>query len=230
MGYKYLNQIISRLKGETFSIDHKIPGTYLSNYFLSKIVSLIWGTIRFRSIRKRVFLHPNSTIRCKKMIHHGSNLTISRNCYIDALSEKGLVLGNNVSMGINTYIALTGSMKYLGKGMKIGNNVGLGSFGHYGSGAGYLEIGDDCIFGPHVTVVPENHNYDDNTIPIRCQGVSSVGGVRIGTNCWIGANVTILDGAHIGNRCIVAAGAVVKGEFPDNVIIGGVPAKILKNI
>ena len=52
--------------------------------------------------------------------------------------------------------------------------------------------------------------------------------ITIGNNCWIGAKVTILDGTKIGNGCIVAAGAVVKGIFPDNVIIGGVPAKILK--
>ena len=52
---------------------------------------------------------------------------------------------------------------------------------------------------------------------------------RIGNNCWIGAKVTILDGTKIGNGCFVAAGAVVYGEYPDNVIIGGVPAKILKS-
>lgn len=46
--------------------------------------------------------------------------------------------------------------------------------------------------------------------------------------CWIGAKVSILDGAIIGDNCIVVAGAVVKGEFPANSTIGGVPAKILK--
>ena len=56
----------------------------------------------------------------------------------------------------------------------------------------------------------------------------SKGGVKIGCNCWIGAKVTILDGTEIGNGCVVAAGAVVTGKFPDNVIIGGIPAKILK--
>ena len=50
----------------------------------------------------------------------------------------------------------------------------------------------------------------------------------IGSNCWIGAKATILDGVHIGDGCIVAAGAVVTKSFPDNVIIGGVPAKIIK--
>ena len=64
-------------------------------------------------------------------------------------------------------------------------------------------------------------------MPIRLQGVSHKG-ITIGRNCWIGAKATFLDGAEIGDGCIVAAGAVVRGTFPENVVIGGVPARILK--
>ena len=106
----------------------------------------------------------------------------------------------------------------------------MGTHGFYGCGVGTLEIGNDCIFGNFVSIHPENHNYSDPTKPIREQGVNSVGGVKIGNNCWIGAKVTILDGTIIGDNSIVAAGAVVKGVFPDNVIIGGVPAKVIKEI
>ena len=133
-------------------------------------------------------------------------------------------------MGFHTHIELTGSLRLLGMGMKVGNNVGLGSHGHYGSGAGFVEIGDDTIFGNYVSIHPENHNYSDKNVPIRLQGVNSIGGVKIGNNCWIGAKVTILDGTVIGDNCIVAAGAVVKGKFPDNVMIGGIPAKVIKHI
>ena len=122
---------------------------------------------------------------------------------------------------------MTGSLKQVATGVKIGNNVGLGTHGFYGCGVGSLVIGDDCIFGNYVSIHPENHNYK-SVEPIRLQGVSSHGGVKIGNNCWIGTKATILDGTVIGNGCIVAAGAVVKGVFPDNVIIGGVPAKIIK--
>ena len=47
---------------------------------------------------------------------------------------------------------------------------------------------------------------------------------------WIGAKATFLDGSTIGNNCVVAAGAVVNGIFPDNTVVGGVPAKIIKTI
>lgn len=70
--------------------------------------------------------------------------------------------------------------------------------------------------------------FSDIHIPIREQGVYTEGGVVIGRDCWIGAKVTILDRTRLGNGCIVTAGAVVSGIFPDNCIIGGVPAKIIK--
>ena len=130
-------------------------------------------------------------------------------------------------MGFFTHIELTGSMKLIGQGMIIGNNVGLGSHGHYGSGAGLLEIGDYTIFGNYVSIHPENHNYSDLSIPIKLQGVNGKG-IKIGNDCWIGAKVTILDGTVIGDHSIVAAGAVVTGKFPPYSIIGGVPAKIIK--
>ena len=224
----FINKIISKIKGEDFSLDNRVPLIYVIRLLLIRVVSLVWGTIRLRSMA-RVFVHPTSVIKCASKIKAGKNLSIGRGCYIDALSQRGLKFGNNVSIGYNTHIELTGSMRYLGVGMLVGCNVGLGTHGHYGSGMGFLEIGDDTIFGNYVSIHPENHNYSDREVPVRLQGVRGVG-VKIGKNCWIGAKVTILDGTVIGDNCIVAAGAVVRGHFPDNCILGGVPAKIIKII
>ena len=84
------------------------------------------------------------------------------------------------------------------------------------------------LIGNYVSIHSENHCYSDTTRPIREQGVFYKGGITIGNDCWIGAKATILDGTKIGNGCIVAAGAVVSGIFPENAIIGGVPAKVIK--
>lgn len=229
MRVKIYNDIISKFKGEDFRIDDSINSGYLLYLLISKSICFLWGTVRLKSL-KRVFIHPSSKIRSVSNLKFGKNLQIGRNCFIDALSKNGLIFGDNCSMGDYTYIKLTGSYKQIANGVKIGNNVGLGSHGFYGCGVGTLEIGDDCIFGNYVSIHPENHNYSDRTKPIRLQGVNSHGGVKIGNNCWIGAKATILDGTKIGNNSIVAAGAVVKGAFPDNVIIGGVPARILKQL
>ena len=227
MKYKIVNNLLTRLKGEEFELDDNIPVGYFMSFLCVKLTSLLWGMVRLRTL-KCIYVHPSAVIKCVSKIKLTGNVNIERGCYIDALSNGGLILGNNVSFGYMTTLRISGSLKNIGTRIKIGNNVGLGTHGYYGCGVGSLEIGDDCIFGNYVSIHPENHNYEDLTIPIRLQGVHSMGGVRIGNNCWIGAKVTILDGTIIGNGCIVAAGAVVKGEFPNNVIIGGVPAKILK--
>lgn len=118
-------------------------------------------------------------------------------------------------------------MQSIGKGLIVGNNVGLGTHGFFGC-AGGIEIGSDTIFGNYVSLHSENHNYERLDVLIRLQGVNRKG-IKIGSNCWIGTKVTIFDGTAIGIGCIVAAGAVVsKGIFSDNCIIGGIPAKIIK--
>lgn len=221
-----INRIVSKLKGEEFKIDKSIPFSYLSYFFLIKFISLLYGVFALRRF-KMVFVHPSSTIHCSSKIQFGKNFSVGRNCYINALSKDGFICGNNVSMGFHTHIDLTGSLKNIAKGIKIGDNVGLGSHGHYGSGIGGLEIGDDTIIGNYVSFHPENHIHSDLLIPIRLQGVSGKG-IKVGNNCWIGAKATFLDGAEIGDGCVVAAGAVVKDVFPNNVIIGGVPSKIIK--
>lgn len=223
-----IEKILSRIKGEEYRLDPNIPTSYLLDFFLIKIIAAIYGNMRLATI-KRVFVHPSATIKCSKNIMTDGNLNIEAGCHIDAMSKRGLVCGKNVNFGRCTTMILSGSLHDIGQGAIIGNNVALGTHGFYGSGMGLLQIGNDVIFGNYVSIHPENHNYSDPFIPIRLQGVNSVGGVKIGDNCWIGSKSTILDGTEIGSGCIVAAGAVVKGRFPDNVIIGGIPAKIIKS-
>lgn len=220
-----LSRVVTRIKGEPFSLDENIPIGYLFSFFAWKAWCLIVGMWKLRRIRN-CFVHPLSKIKCFSKIRMGKNLNIDRDCYIDALSINGIQLGDNVSVGKNTTIECSGTLKDLGKGLNVGDNVGLGTHGFFGC-AGGIEIGDNTIFGNYVSMHSENHNFLDHSQPIRLQGVNRKG-IKIGNDCWIGAKVTILDGTIIGNGCIVAAGAVVCGHFPENVIIGGVPAKIIK--
>ncbi len=221
----WFSKFISSIKGEPFHLDKNIPIGYLLRILLSKVVCLIYGQIRLCTL-KRVFIHPTATIKCSSKFKFGKNFNVSQGCYIDALSNEGLICKDNVSIGKFTTIECTGSIKELGEGIKIGNNVGLGSHGFFGC-AGGVEIGENTIFGNYVSVHSENHNYSDKNTPIRLQGVNRKG-IIIGRDCWIGAKVTILDGSNIGNGCVVAAGAVVRGKFPDYCVIGGIPAKIIK--
>lgn len=91
-----------------------------------------------------------------------------------------------------------------------------------------ISIGDDCLIGHNV----EFCDFDGHPIEPsqRRNGDGLVEPIFIGKNVWFGNNVLVLRGTQIGDNSIVAAGAVVKGKFGNNVIIGGIPAKVIKTI
>lgn len=146
--------------------------------------------------------------------------------FINALSKSGVRIGKNVSIGRNSIIECTGVIRELGEGLEIGDNVGISPNAFFAV-RGKVEIGENTIFGPGVSIHAENHLFNDLCKPIRTQG-SSRKGITIGKDCWIGSKVIILDGVKIGDGCIVAAGAVVNDNVPDYAIVGGIPAKIIK--
>jgi acetyltransferase-like isoleucine patch superfamily enzyme len=90
-----------------------------------------------------------------------------------------------------------------------------------------IEIGDDVFTGPYVYITDQNHSYADVDVPVGRQWpVNS--SVRIGAGTWLGTGAVILPGANIGRNVVVAAGAVVRGTVPDYAVVGGVPAKVIK--
>lgn len=161
-------------------------------------------------------------------LHWGAYLKLGDRVYINAMSSEGIHLGTKVGIGAYSRLVASGDIGNPGKGITIGDHVGIGEFAYLG-GAGGLIIGDHTIAGQYLSCHPENHIYNDPLVPVRLQGVTRKG-IKIGSNCWIGSKVTILDGVTVGNNCIIAAGAVVNKSFPDNCIIGGVPAKKIRDI
>jgi acetyltransferase-like isoleucine patch superfamily enzyme len=91
---------------------------------------------------------------------------------------------------------------------------------------GYIEIGNDNMFGPDVYITDSNHTYAEGVAPRTLP--MQIGTVKIGNSCWIGAKSVILKDVELGDFCVVAAGAVVTKSFPAGSVIGGVPAKLLK--
>jgi len=227
MSNNIISKLISKIKGEEFTLDENIPKSYIVQMMLRKAFGIIRGYLTFFQISKRVFVARKTKINAKSKIILGKNASFDYGSYVDALSKNGIIFGNNVSVGKFSTIECTGSLRYLGEGLKIGNNVGIGTHGFWGC-AGGVEIGDDTIFGNFVSLHSENHNFEDSSIPIRLQGINRKG-IKIGSNCWIGAKVTILDGVTIENGCIIAAGSVLtEGLYKENSIYGGIPAKFLR--
>lgn len=114
--------------------------------------------------------------------------------------------------------------RYKSARIEIGNNVATNN-NIMLCAANYIEIGDDTLIGQYVTIMDhEAHGIHAD----KRRGLGQIGKVIIGKNVWLGNNVVVLKNSEIGDNSIVATGAVVSGKFPANVIIGGVPAKIIK--
>ena len=94
---------------------------------------------------------------------------------------------------------------------------------------GPVTIGDHVNLAQGIVVTALNHNYKETDLLIDEQGIT-INKVVINDDVWIGANAVILPGVTIGKHVVVAAGAVVTKDVPDNCIVGGVPAKIIKQI
>jgi acetyltransferase-like isoleucine patch superfamily enzyme len=227
---KVLFRLVLRLYGkEGFKVDGNISSGYLWLLLWGNIWKVLRGFLHFFSFSRIILVGADTRLLAKnKMFFLGRSCHIDSNCHIDALSYNGISFGNAVSVQKRVIIECSGSLQHLGKGLVLGDNVGIGSNSFLGC-AGGIEIGADTIIGNYVSMHSENHNFSDNELPIRLQGVTHKG-IKIGKNCWIGAKVTILDGTILGDGCVVAAGAVLTGkEYPANMIIGGVPAKVIRS-
>ncbi|MEJ1242488.1 acyltransferase [Chryseolinea sp. T2] len=222
-----LNFIISRIKKERYVLDHRIPNSYMLLYSMARVMMVIRGKLSFIRHKGILFIGKRVEIKARSKMTFGVGVTLDDHTYLDALSSEGLRFGDSVSVGKRTVIECTGNLKHLGKGMIVGNNVGLGMDSYYGCPGG-ISIGDDTIIGNYVSFHAENHNYKDPSIPIRLQGVNHQG-IVIGRNCWIGAKATILDGAVVEDGCIIAANCLLpRGRYKANSIYGGNPAKFIK--
>jgi acetyltransferase-like isoleucine patch superfamily enzyme len=167
------------------------------------------------------------------VIEHGYQLgstgplILEDGVWINALSDRGIVLGRNVTIARGASLTCTGVIARRGVGMRIGDRSAIGAHSFLG-GQGGIEIGDDVIMGPGVRIFSENHAYADVDRPIREQGEIRAA-VSIQDDCWIGAGATILAGVTIGRGSVIAAGAVVTRDVPACSVVAGAPARVIKS-
>ncbi len=111
-----------------------------------------------------------------------------------------------------------------GKNITVGKNVFINAGCHFQDHGG-VSIGDGCLIGHNVVFATLNHDFNPAT-----RAAMTPAPIKLGKNVWIGSNAVILPGVSIGDGAIVAAGAVATKDVPANCVVGGVPARRVRDI
>ncbi len=177
-------------------------------------------------------------------VRHGSIRSNTRTAKRFARFGKGTVLmfpttalmgEQRIEIGAHTHV---GPLATLSTGMPTTAHLGgapiltIGDRCLLGKGIGIvaherIEIGNDVFTGHFVYITDQNHGYEDLVEPIGVQMWTNAP-VTIGEGSWLGHGAVILPGTKLGRHTVVAAGAVVSGEFPDYAVLAGVPARLVR--
>jgi len=96
-------------------------------------------------------------------------------------------------------------------------------------GQGGVTIGNRVYTSPMVQIIAVNHVFDDVARPFTEQGITTQG-IAIDDDVWIGSGAVVTDGVHVGRGAVIAAGAVVTKNVAPHTVVGGVPARVLREI
>lgn len=113
--------------------------------------------------------------------------------------------------------------------LRIGDGTYIGRFAQINAWRS-VTIGSNVLIADRVFISDADHQYADADTPIRLQGDSFLGAVTLRDGCWIGIGAAILPGVTVGRNAVVAANAVVTQDVPDRAVVGGIPAKIIKQL
>ena len=111
-----------------------------------------------------------------------------------------------------------------GKNITIGKDVFINACCHFQDHGGVV-LGDGCLIGHNEVFATLNHG-----LAPEDRQTTYPAPIVLGKNVWVGSNATILQGVPIGDNAVVGAGAVVTKDVPENTIVGGVPARVIRHI
>ena len=150
---------------------------------------------------------PTGAIFGEEWIHIGEDTLVGPYVSLSA----GMVPGQSM---VTDPVVRIGDRSMIGRGSHI--------VGHF-----QIDIGSDVQTGPYVYITDQNHGYENPDEVVHVQWPNDVP-VLIGDGSWLGTGVVVLPGTELGRNVVVAAGAVVRGVFPDHCVIAGVPARIVR--
>ncbi|MFO7823378.1 MAG: acyltransferase [Cyclobacterium sp.] len=187
----------------------------------------LWIRWQMKSASGLLLIGKGVSIRQARYFSVGKNFVAQDHCEINCLSQKGIVFGNKVTVG--SYAIIRPTNLYGGEpgvGLKVGDQSSIGPYSYIGC-SGYIEIGNNVMMSPRVSIYAENHVFEDTGRPMIEQGVHR-SFVIIEDDCWIASHAVILAGVTVGKGSVVAAGSIVTRDVPPFSVVAGNPAKVIK--
>ena len=163
------------------------------------------------------------TLRHPRRMHLGPGVTIDDYALLDArgAGPPGLRVDAGVLINRNAVLKCKAGPIVVGEGSIIGPNSSVVSL----SG---VEIGRNVLVAGNCTISAGAYPTDRTPRSMRAEGAYSKGPIRVGDDVWIGTGAMILGGITVGAHAIVAAGAVVTGAVPEGTVVGGMPARVIR--
>lgn len=191
--------------------------------------------IGIRGLLYKLILHSQGVaaiengvrIRFADQIRLGRGVYLDQNVYLHACPQ-GIVIGSNTYvmhgsiLHVYNFRNLPHAFIHIGKDSLIGEYNVL-------RGQGGITIGDRVYTSPLVQLLAVNHVFSDPNKPIIDQGITAQG-IVLEDDVWVGAGAIITDGVTVGRGAVIAAGAVVTKDVPPHSVVGGVPARVMKEI
>ena len=221
--------VVRRLRRDpAYELDPQMSSRELAVELRRRLLSALWAVWALRGVRGGWprFAERGCRINHRHALRIGRGTVVEAYAQLHCRSAEGFVIGERVTIGKFAILESSGVLWNRGVGLVIGDNSSVGDWGFVGASGG-VRIGDRVLMGQRVAIHSQNHHFDDPEIPIQQQGVRQEG-VVIGNDCWLGSGAVILDGVTLGDGCVVTAGSVVTKSFPARSVIGGVPARLLR--
>ncbi|MBU2609716.1 MAG: acyltransferase [Chloroflexi bacterium] len=191
--------------------------------------------VGLRGLLYRLILHMDgkAAIERNVRLRFADHIRLGQGCYLDESVYIHACPGG-VEIGANT-IVMHGAILHVynfrnlpNAGIKIGRDSLIGEYSVI-RGQGGVTIGDRVYTSPFTQIIAVNHVFDDPKRSFVEQGITAEG-IVIEDDVWLGASVVVTDGVHIGRGAVVAAGAVVTEDVPQHTVVGGVPARVIREI
>lgn len=166
-------------------------------------------------------------LRYADHIRLGHGVYLDQGSYLHACPQ-GIEIGDGTIVMHGAILHVYNFRGMPQSGIKIGRNSLVGEYSVI-RGQGGVQIGDRVYTSPFTQIIAVNHVFDDPNKPFVDQGITAEG-IVIEDDVWLGAGAVITDGVRVGKGAVVAAGAVVTKDVLPHTVVGGVPAKLIKQI